>query len=69
MPRGIGSSTRGPRRTKFTFVEAPPKSSMRRKSPDSAPRLYEWLVEEGYVEPVASSKRASRAKRRSRRRT
>lgn len=40
MPRG------------FQFVKAPPDKAMRRQSPASAPRLFEWLVEEGYVTPV-----------------
>lgn len=30
---------------------------MRRKAPDSAPRLYEWLVDNGYVEPVSTGGR------------
>lgn len=41
----------------FKFVEAPPERSMRRKAPDSAPRLYEWLVDNGYVEPVSTGGR------------
>lgn len=54
-------------RSLYKFVKAPPKASMRRRSKDSAPRLYEWLISEGYVEPVSST-RASRAKRRRARR-
>lgn len=47
----------------FRFVGAPPRASMRRRNPKSAPRLFEWLVDQGYVEPV-STYRASRPKRR-----
>lgn len=51
----------------YRFVNAPPANKMRRQSPDSAPRLYEWLVDNGYVEPVqtARSKRG-RARKNSR---
>lgn len=38
----------------FKFIEAPPERSMRRKSPESAPRLFEWLVDNGYAEPVTT---------------
>jgi hypothetical protein len=38
----------------FKFIEAPPERSMRKKSPESAPRLFEWLVDNGYAEPVTS---------------
>lgn len=38
----------------FKFVDAPPERSMRKKSPESAPRLFEWLVNNGYVEPVTT---------------
>lgn len=38
----------------FQFIEAPPERSMRRKSPESAPRLFEWLVDNGYAEPVTT---------------
>lgn len=38
----------------FKFIEAPPEKSMRRKSPASAPRLFEWLVDNGYAEPVTT---------------
>lgn len=50
----------------FTWVQAPPRANMRRKQPKSAPRLFEWLVDKGYVEPV-SNFRASRANRRAKR--
>jgi hypothetical protein len=55
------------RSRRYKFVDAPPRTSMRKRSPQSAPRLFEWLVDNGYVEPV-SSFRASRSKRRARRR-
>lgn len=38
----------------FKFIEAPPERYMRRRSPESAPRLFEWLVSNGYVEPVTT---------------
>jgi hypothetical protein len=38
----------------FSFVAAPPERSMRKKSPESAPRLFEWLVDNGYAEPVTT---------------
>jgi hypothetical protein len=38
----------------FKFIEAPPERNMRRKSPESAPRLFEWLVNNGYAEPVTT---------------
>lgn len=55
---------------RYRFIQAPPKASMRRRSPTSAPRLFEWLVSNEYVEPVTTirSSRASRAKRRTGRR-
>lgn len=46
----------------FRFVSAPPKRSMRKRSPESAPRLYEWLVDNGYAEPVSSTSRARRGR-------
>jgi hypothetical protein len=51
----------------YKFVQAPPKGSMRRRTPTSAPRLFEWLVDNGYVEPITTL-RTSRAKRRASRR-
>lgn len=41
----------------FQFIEPPPVNSMRRRTPESAPRLFEWLTENGYVEPVRTVKR------------
>lgn len=41
------------------FVKAPPQRSMRRRSPTSAPRLFEWLADNGYVEPVTTYRRKS----------
>ena len=38
----------------FKFVEAPPQRYMRRRSPESAPRLFEWLIDNGYVEAVTT---------------
>jgi len=50
----------------YRFIDAPPRKDMKRKSPDSAPRLYEWLVSEGYVEPVNSGSATTRGNRRTR---
>jgi hypothetical protein len=36
----------------FRFIDAPPERAMRRRTPESAPRLFEWLTENGYVEPI-----------------
>ena len=41
----------------FKFIEAPPIKSMRRRTPESAPRLFEWLTENGFVEPIRTAKR------------
>lgn len=37
---------------------------MRRRSPESAPRLFEWLVNNGYAEPVTTYSKGG-ARRRS----
>lgn len=47
MPLSKADKKRG-----FQFIEAPPVRSMRKRTPESAPRLFEWLTENGYVEPV-----------------
>lgn len=47
MPLSKADKQRG-----FQFIEAPPVRSMRKRTPESAPRLFEWLTENGYVEPV-----------------
>lgn len=47
----------------YRFIDAPPKASMRRRDPKSAPRLYEWLVDNGYAEPVTTI-RSSRGPKR-----
>lgn len=49
------------------FAELPQFEKMRRRSPESAPRLFEWLVDNGFIEPVATYRRKS-ANRRARRR-
>ena len=38
----------------FRFIEEPPKRSMRRQSPKSAPRLFEWLIENEYGDYVTT---------------
>lgn len=48
------------------FSDLPNHERMRRRSPESAPRLYEWLVDNGYIEAVPTYRRKSanrRAKR------
>jgi len=49
------------------FVDLPNNERMRRRSPESAPRLFEWLVDNGYIEAVPTYRRKS-ANRRARRR-
>lgn len=49
------------------FAELPEYNKMRRRSPESAPRLFEWLVDNGYIETVPTYRRKS-ANRRARRR-
>ena len=50
-------------RTPYKWVAAPPKRSMRKKTPQSAPRLYEWLIDNSYVEPVKTIKSSRKGKR------
>jgi hypothetical protein len=60
--RGRSSrSTKG--RTGKRFADLPNSIKMRRRSPDSAPRLYEWLVDNGYVETVPTHRRKSANRR------
>lgn len=49
------------------FADLPNYERMRRRSPESAPRLFEWLVDNGYIEAVPTYRRKS-ANRRARRR-
>lgn len=49
------------------FAQLPNFERMRRRSPDSAPRLFEWLVDNGYIETVPTYRRKS-ANRQARRR-
>lgn len=49
------------------FADLPNFQQMRRRSPESAPRLFEWLVDNGYIETVPTYRRKS-ANRRARRR-
>lgn len=56
--RGRGNASR--------FVKPPPQKKMRKVDPDSAPRLYEWLTSNGYVEPVSTSRRGKTSSRRRR---
>lgn len=49
------------------FADLPGWEKMRRRSPESAPRLYEWLVDNGYIESVPTYRRKS-ANRQARRR-
>lgn len=64
--RGSGKSRRNAKRGK-RFSDLPGSDRMRRRSPESAPRLYEWLVDNGYIEAVPTYRRKS-ANRRARRR-
>jgi hypothetical protein len=45
------------------FSGLPNISKMRRRSPESAPRLYEWLVDNGYIEAVPTYRRKSANRR------
>jgi hypothetical protein len=56
-----GAKKRGNR-----FADLPNFKRMRKRSPESAPRLYEWLVDNGYIETVPTYQRKS-ANRRARR--
>lgn len=49
------------------FAQLPAYEKMRKRSPESAPRLFEWLVDNGYIEAVPTYRRKS-ANRRARRR-
>jgi hypothetical protein len=49
------------------FADLPGWEKMRRRSPESAPRLYEWLVDNGYIEAVPTYRRKT-ANRQARRR-
>lgn len=49
------------------FADLPQHEKMRRRSPESAPRLFEWLVDNGYIEAVYTYRRKS-ANRQARRR-
>lgn len=51
------------RKGKSRFVDLPNYQKIRRRSPESAPRLFEWLVDNGYIEPVSMYKRKSVARR------
>jgi hypothetical protein len=65
--RGRPSRRATTRKRGTRFAELPGFERMRRRSPESAPRLFEWLVDHGYIEPVSSYRRKS-ANRRARRR-
>lgn len=62
-----GSSRRSARERGSRFAELPEYDKMRRRSPESAPRLFEWLVDNGYIETVPTYRRKS-ANRQARRR-
>lgn len=49
------------------FADLPNYERMRRRSPESAPRLFEWLVDNGYIEAVPTYRRKA-ANRQARRR-
>jgi hypothetical protein len=50
MPLSKADKKRG-----FQFIEAPPVRSMRKRTPESAPRLFEWLTDNGFVEPIKTT--------------
>lgn len=60
--RSSAANKRGKR-----FADLPGFERMRRRSPESAPRLFEWLVDNGFIEPVSTYRRKS-ANRQARRR-
>lgn len=51
-----GGARRGKQRSK-RFSDLPNHQRMRKRSPESAPRLYEWLVDNGYIEAVPTYRR------------
>lgn len=65
--RGRPTRQQAQKRRGERFAELPDFQKMRRRSPESAPRLFEWLVDNGFIEPVATYRRKS-ANRRARRR-
>lgn len=67
VKRGRPSRRTAARKRGERFAELPAYERMRRRSPESAPRLYEWLVDNGYIEAVPTYRRKS-ANRRARRR-
>lgn len=48
------------------FADLPNYDRMRRRSPESAPRLFEWLVDKGYIEAVPTYRRKAANGRRRR---
>lgn len=52
------------REDQFRFIAAPPKRYMRQTSPASAPRLFEWLEANGFIESVTTLKSSKRDARR-----
>lgn len=48
------------------FADLPNYERMRRRSPESAPRLFEWLVDNGYIEAVPTYRRKAANGRRRR---
>ena len=65
--RGRSSRRNSARERGSRFAELPQYDKMRRRSPESAPRLFEWLVDNGYIETVPTYRRKS-ANRQARRR-
>jgi len=65
--RGRSSRRTSTRERGKRFAELPGFDKMRRRSPESAPRLFEWLVDNGYIETVPTYRRKS-ANRQARRR-
>lgn len=65
--RGRSSRSNSARERGKRFAELPGFDKMRSRSPESAPRLFEWLVDNGYIETVPTYRRKS-ANRQARRR-
>lgn len=57
------SRRRGSAKKRNRFADLPNFKRMRKRSPESAPRLYEWLVDNGYIETVPTYQRKSANRR------
>lgn len=62
--RGRPSRSRAKSKRGARFTDLPNYERMRRRSPESAPRLFEWLVDNGYIEAVPTYRRKTANRRR-----